>query len=428
MTKFKYGNSGAYIGQGANIAKNAYKADADVPSQHENDAQFFSKFGEMFSAPGDRPRGIWRNLGAGLAEGAAHASRSKAIKEKKDKNDKYQQVMEYFQAANNAALKQNQWYEKRAAAKQEMMPQVLAYMDNIDRLDPQSQRIMAQDMLAQYGTAIGENFKLSSIDGSNPFLMTIQSDKGQQLFDLRSMFAGDEAIQQSIAMKMPEYQMKLQQERADKEREFKLKEELLGAKKQEIAAKHAAPEGSEYGSIPIKSLPKGTASIMSTINADMKLAQEIPVIMHQIDEAEQIIAENPQLGRGWANFLAKGFPTGMSDKLRTAYEKLNKISSRVAEAFIRSKGGAISDSERETIKKGLFDATLLPGSNQYNIDSIRQELIRAKEYGHFAGQELARGYIATPVAFENYLKRKTDSAVSERDMGDDPFLNWTEVQ
>ena len=221
------GNYGASLGQGAALAKMNYEANAALPSDHDNDAQLFSKFGEMFSTPGGRPRGIWRNFGAGLAEGAAHGSRSKSIEEKKGKYDKFNRVMEYFQEANQAAIEQNQWYEKRESAKREMMPQVLAYMDNIARLDPQSQRIMAQDMLAQYGDLVGENFKLSAIDGSNPFLMTIQSDKGQQLFDLRSMFAGDEAIQQSIAMKMPEYQMKLQQERADKERDFQIREEAL---------------------------------------------------------------------------------------------------------------------------------------------------------------------------------------------------------
>jgi hypothetical protein len=233
------GNLGASIGQGASIANMAYNADTAVPSQHDNDAALFSSMAGAFSAPGRRPRGILNNLGAGMAEGAAYGARSKGIAEKQGKNDKLQKVMEYFQQANQSAIEQNQWYEKREAAKSEMMPQVLAYMDNIDKLDPQSQRIMAQDMLAQYGEALGENFKLSSIDGSNPFLMTVQSDKGQQLFDLRSMFAGDAEMQQSIAMKMPEYQMKLQEERQDKQREFALKEEKLAMEREYMPEKYS---------------------------------------------------------------------------------------------------------------------------------------------------------------------------------------------
>lgn len=225
------GDLGASVTQGANLETLRYQNEAALPNQYENDAQFFTNLGKNLSAPGDRPRGIGRNLVAGLSEGLAHGSRASAIADRKEKFDKYEKEINYFQDVQRAALEQKQWYETRANAKREMMPQVLAYMDNIDGLDPQSQRIMAADILNQYGQAIGEDFKLSSIDGSNPFLMTIQSDKGQQLFDLRSMFAGDDAIQQSIAMKMPEYQKKLQEERERKKTEFALKQDALDVKK-----------------------------------------------------------------------------------------------------------------------------------------------------------------------------------------------------
>jgi hypothetical protein len=208
--------SGGEVGLGAQMETMRYQNEAALPSQHENNAQLFADIGKSFNGAGGRPRGKWANLAAGISKGLEHGEKSKAIKERRDNFDKYDEVMNYFQEVNNQAMEQKAWYETREAAKKELTPQVLAYMDNINKLDPQSQRILAQDMLSQYGEAIGEDFKLSSIDGSNPFLMTIQSSKGQQLFDLRSMFAGDEMLQQSLAMKMPEYQMRLQEERARK--------------------------------------------------------------------------------------------------------------------------------------------------------------------------------------------------------------------
>jgi uncharacterized protein len=405
------GNFGASIGQGASIANMANTADAATPSQYDNDAELFTSFSKAFSRPGDRPRGLLNNLGAGMAEGAAYGARSKAIAEKKGKNEKFQKFMDYFQQANQSAVEQNKWYEKREAAKSEMMPQVLAYMDNIDKLDPQSQRIMAQDMLAQYGEALGENFKLSSIDGSNPFLMTIQSDKGQQLFDLRSMFAGDAAMQQSISMKMPEYQMKLQEERQNKQREFDMKEKELKAKYPNYGKEYGEGDGQEdYGSIPLDNIKKGGGgrAFMNTINAEMNLAKDIPVILDQLKEAELIIKDNPSLGTGWNNYLSKGsFTKGLMDeKTRVAYETLEKIASRVEEAYIRAKGTSITDSERETIKKGLFQTTNKGQSNKYNINSVRKELAIALERGNFAGDELVRGRVATPQSFRKYQEAK----------------------
>lgn len=412
------GKSAALIQQGASIENERFKNTKDVPNQQDNNAKLFEELSNSFGArPGDRPRGAAANIFSGFTKGLAHAQRSKSIEKKEEQVSKYDNVMNYFQEANNAAIEQNQWYEKREAAKQEMLPQVMAYMDNIERLDPQSQRIMAQDMLGQYGEAIGENFKLSSIDGSNPFLMTIQSDKGQQLFDMRSVFAGDEAMQQSIAMKMPAYQMKLQEERQNKQREFKLKEDELEIKKFDKGIPGGTygtknqDNDNAYGSIPLETLKKtgGARALIGTVNAEMNLAKDAPIILSQLDEAEKIIKENPSLGTGWANYISKGSFTKslLNDQTRIAYEKLEKIASRVEEAYIRAKGSSISDSERETIKKGLFQTTNKGESNEFNINSVRKELAIAQARGEFAAEELANGRIATPQAFRKYQEEQT---------------------
>lgn len=107
------GRLGSSIQLGANIENLRYKNQAALPNQHENDAQLFADIGKSFSAPGDRPRGVWRNFGAGIAKGLEYGAKSQAIGEKKDDFDKYENVMNYFQEVNNSAIEQNQWYENR---------------------------------------------------------------------------------------------------------------------------------------------------------------------------------------------------------------------------------------------------------------------------------------------------------------------------
>lgn len=352
MTKDKKRTGiGGTIGDGAALAKMAYEGDVGEPSQHDNDAQMFSKIGQAFSNPGQRPRGILRNLGAGLAEGAAHGTRSKGIEEKKDKNQKLQEAIDYWQKANKAAMEQNQWYEKREMAKKEMLPQVMAYMDNIERLDPQSQRIMAQDMLGQYGEAIGENFKLSSIDGSNPFLMTIQSDKGQQLFDMRSVFAGDEAMQQSIAMKMPAYQMKLQQERADKEREFKLKEDKLALEEKYMPDKYAVQREKLQQTTRRndQNALKSDVKLSETLGKKIDASKEFLTIAPKM---EKIVKDHPDIFQsaidavwreskepGYLNNMVKAAQNTMNPEkvaaLTSMVKYINKMTLDVANGFAR---------------------------------------------------------------------------------------------
>jgi hypothetical protein len=107
------GNS---VVQASNLLDSAYKNESSLPTQSENDAQLFADIGKNFSAPGDRPRGALRNLGAGLAKGMEYGLKSRAISERKENFGKYQKPMEYLQKVQNEVVKQNQWYadqEKR---------------------------------------------------------------------------------------------------------------------------------------------------------------------------------------------------------------------------------------------------------------------------------------------------------------------------
>lgn len=384
---------------GAHMQGEMFKNKMSLPNEHDVDAQLF---GDIAKFAGDKPRG-WGALVAGLAKGAEYGFKSQGVEKRQKESDKYEKVMNYFAEVNNAAIERNEWYEKRDMARQEFLPQVLSYADSIDRLDPQSQRIMAQNILDGYGRAIGEDFKLVSIDGSNPFIVTVGNDKGNHVMDVRSLFAGDEILQQRLAMKMPEYQMKLQEERNLKQQQFDLKRQELDRKYPQTGG-----EGDNYGSIPLSVMKgRGTTQLLNTVNAEMNLAKEAPIIMGMLNEAKQIISEHPAIGTSWTNLVGKSDVargTFLNKEDRAAYEKLNKIANRISESYIKAKGSAITESERETIKKGLFDVSLGAEGNQYNINSVEKELKLAKLRGDFAAKELSKGFIATSESFNNYLQ------------------------
>jgi len=305
---------------GAAMAGEQLKNNLSIPTQEDANAKLYKELSGSFgSKAGGRPRGGWRNFASGLFQGLEHVETSKAIAKKTAKAEKYDKVMDYFQQVNDSAIERNEWYEKRESARQEFLPQVVAYADNIDKLDPQSQRIMAQSILEGYGRAIGEDFKLMAIDGSNPFVMTVESSKGAQVFDVRSMFAGDKVMEQQLAMKMPEYQMKLQNERQDKEREFALKEKEHALKMYEKGV-----PGGQYGTsggangegktleIADHSYKVGNLSgVEKTARAEYqkKVYKDVDSIpknnqaLEAIETMREVFERNPNIGSSFINML-----------------------------------------------------------------------------------------------------------------------------
>lgn len=101
------------IRQGAEIEGMRYKNKAALPKQGDIYAQAFADIGKSFSAPGDRPRGILRNFGAGLAKGAETAAKLNSLDEREKDYEEHANVMNYFREVNDSAIEQNQWYENR---------------------------------------------------------------------------------------------------------------------------------------------------------------------------------------------------------------------------------------------------------------------------------------------------------------------------
>jgi hypothetical protein len=387
MTKSKSSNA---LQTGIGIKESLYKSKAALPNEHQVNAKMYSDIGDQFSAPGDRPRGILRNIGAGLAKGAAAGEMTKDVAKKNKDYDAFAEGMEYFQAANNAAVERNEWFEKREAARQEYLPQVIAYADNIDKLDPQSLRIMAEGILSGYGKSIGENFRLSSIDGTNPFLMTVESDKGQQLFDVRSMFAGDEVMQSQLAMKMPEFLAKQQEERQNKKKEFELKGRALDIQEKSIESKNEIAQAKND-----QNAAKINMKLNETLGKKIDASKEFLTIAPKM---EQIVKDHPDIFQsamdvvwreqekpGYFNTFIKDMQKKMSpdkvDALTKMYKYVNKMVIDVAQGFSRpnmfiEKIGSKAVPNLDMTPQAFLD--VLGEMREENRNSIKNNLARAK--------------------------------------------------
>lgn len=413
-------NLGDSVIQAGQLQDSSYKNQASLPTQSENDAQLFADIGKSFSAPGDRPRGGARNLGAGFAKGLEYGAKSNAISEKKENFGKYQKQMDYLKSVQGEVVKQNQWHaeqEKRletvkpfAVGGLEISYSGMDYATGNDRM----RNVMEQAKLAD-PTIKGDYIGYVP----NSPIVNMRDQEGNIIAYSLSNLAGEDVV-------------KRVQENYIKQQQSNTSNDAIDVKKY----KQGIPGGAygtknenannPYGSIPLANLKTGGGgrAFMNTLNSEINLAKDIPIVLDQLQEAEDIIKKNPAIGTSWNNWVSKGsFSKGFMDKdLRHAYEKLGKIAARVEETYVKAKGSSITDAERETIKKGLFDTSLQGRSSQFNINSVRKELAIAAQRGEFAADELLNGRVATSSSFNKFINSQGQQSPSNE--GND---SWSQL-
>lgn len=306
-------------GVGAGIASERLKNSVAIPNQNDVNAKMFKDLSGSFGAKsGDRPRGAWRNAASGFFSGLEHAENSKSTAKKTEKAEQYDKVMEYLQEVNNSTIERNEWFEKQEYARKQALPSVLAYMNNIDKLDPQSQFLMAQNILSQYSSATGEPLKLVSIGGSNPNMVTVEGEKGVSVLDLSTLFAGNDALEEQIAHKSVDYQLAVQEKRANNEREFALKEEKnqIAREKlnkgipdngEEIGQETFEFNGQNFDIVPLAGLEKGEKTDYGkSVNKAISQIGVNENALGSIKTMREIFARNPNIGESFVNMLSSG--------------------------------------------------------------------------------------------------------------------------
>lgn len=391
------------IKNSGDLENNRYKNEAALRSPHEDDAALFDDIGNSVSAPGQRPRGLGANLAAGLSKGLAHGARTKATAEKKSKYEKHANVVNYLQQAQGEALKQNQWYEQEERRMETVRPFAVGGLEvaysGMDYAtgNERMRNIIEQAKIADpriKGDYIGYV--------PNSPIVNLRTQDGEIIAYSLSNLAGEDIVKRVQADYVEKQRLHTAQDNVEVSKYDKgIGSGRYGSKMDESA--------NQYGSVPMETLKKGGGgrAFMASINSEINLAKDIPFVLSELEKAEKIIADHPELGTGWNNVMSKGAFTKsalMDAKLNSAYIKLNKLSKRVAETYIKAKGSSITNEERAIIEQGLFDPDNPADANMFNIDAIRKELAVAAERGKFASEQLAKGLAATSESFNNYKK------------------------
>lgn len=297
---------------GVGIEQQDLMNNVGIPNEHDDDAKLFADIG---AAAGPNPRGA-AALFSGVAKGLEHGARSKSTAKKQAKLERYNKAMDYFREVNRVAAEHKKWYETREFAQQQYLPQVLAYAENVTKLDPQSQRLTAQSILDGWNRTVGDNYKLNSIDGSDPFVMTVSGDDGTQVIDIRTMFAGDDLLQQKLAQKMPEYQLKLQEKREKLQADQNFRQENLELEKAKAGlpnkfqkASNTDAQTQQVGQEDLEFIP--LSKLEKTARADYqkgvtKSIKNIPInqqSIKDINEMRDIFERRPDIGNSFINIL-----------------------------------------------------------------------------------------------------------------------------
>lgn len=113
------------IQTGAGLASQRLGANIGLENEYDTTAKLFGDIKKQFSGANNKPRGI-DALVSGLASGAEYGYKLKSVKSRKDELEKFNRVMDYFEAVNMDAQKRIEKYQNEEAQKEAMRPYATA--------------------------------------------------------------------------------------------------------------------------------------------------------------------------------------------------------------------------------------------------------------------------------------------------------------
>jgi hypothetical protein len=113
---------GDALKQEAELENARYKNDSSLRSSNDDMSDLFSSISEAAKSPGGRPRGIGASIAAGFSEGISTGYKMKSTNEKKEKYNKYNNVMSYLQKTQAEVTKQNKHYAEQEQRMETVKP------------------------------------------------------------------------------------------------------------------------------------------------------------------------------------------------------------------------------------------------------------------------------------------------------------------
>lgn len=377
---------------GEHIAGQQYQAQLGMPKKQDVDAEMYK---DIRSSLGEKPRG-WRAAAAGFTRGLEQGSKLSALEERKDDLKKYNKVMDYFQEVNNHALERKEEFEVEEKAKRAALPYALSYIKNYSQYDPVTQKEAMQKIVDISNGITGDNIEIIAVDGKDGTQATARDrDTGEVAFFSLNQLFPEEALQAEAATSLPSYQLKLQEQRQQREIENQLARDQLGIQRFNAETNRMGMQNKysdsgrpdEFTKQLSKEEGKQVIQFRNDIIQDKKAADKLKDVVKDIKEA---INSGAATNEGQLSRITNYLGTSYGGKKATATQIMDMAAGslipRIKEAF----GGRVTNTDLEFAEKHMLPGQHLSKEANMKFLNGLEKFIQKKENEFKRSEEIIR--------------------------------------
>jgi hypothetical protein len=161
------------------------KMQMSMPNAADDDANMF---GAMRQQLGGGPQTGWRGAMAAIFNGLELGSKSKANAQRREMADKMMATFASLEGIANEAGRRNAMYERQAALKEQLTPELEALTKNINKIPYDDVVKVGSEIVDRINQSSGTNYKISMVDQQNGRVLLTEPGKPDQKYDLFQMF------------------------------------------------------------------------------------------------------------------------------------------------------------------------------------------------------------------------------------------------
>ena len=366
------------------LEKDILSAKERTPTKSYANAEMFKSMGNAIREPGHGAQRAFSGLMHGL-EGGAKAS---SMFERQEDLEKFNKVMDYLSATNQELVRRNKESDRAQDVKKRMVPEVGAYLQTAQQMSPQARELSVRGLIDQYNREMGDNIGFVSVDGKNPYLVTLIKDNESQSMDIRYLFADEEMGQKDISLTLPH--IHLQEE--EKERHQKAMRQHW--ENQDKAAQQNIAQRDRFGD-PLNKFNQASAT-----TAGKEQQKEMPKLQATIEKSDKHLRNIEQIEK-----LIEGNEDIFQSQLANLWmmedpSMLGTAMQKVAKGLAPEKSKVITLLNKYLQEMVLDKAALFQRPNQF-IEKV--------------GSKAVPNYQMTAEAFKDALAHIKEEIIHSRD-------------
>lgn len=352
------------------------------------------------------------SLGDDLIAGVRSGMREGSILDDKERMAKYktgiEKIYKMVESQNEELAKQERLY----SARQAILPNWTAYSKRFSVMSPAEREQAIDSMIQKYNEVAGTNYRRGSVDGKEPWKVTVIDGDEAQVIDLMDLMKTPEAIQVEMMMQSPEYRQMESGLQAEQAMDDKLKQATLNqrqAKANEIQQginteqnykeiENRIKQETGDSVVVLDSLrdkPSQWNHAIKGIEDRIKAGNAAAQTMQVLDRLDEIVNKNPRIFSSLGAVLTnahKKEPTalstlasnlGISSKDRADFEEAGKLIQHMYTTGLHSlpKGSRLNMYLEQEFRKGVPDLSMVPEAFKRITNYARKEAYEIYEDG-----------------------------------------------